>query len=136
MKDQNKPLRAPLAGSEIVPSPGFLLVDRIKSEYLRASGIVVPKHEKIDSYLAEVIAVSPFPRWEHGVPVMPVMEPGSYVILTTYAGGQTLSDEDGGYSLIRDIEVAGIVTREQYEAARKRNEPAADPGAAVVEKAA
>lgn len=114
--------RAPLAGAKIIPAPGTYLVRRIKAGYARSSGIVLAKADKTDSYVAEIIATSPLPYFEYGIQIPVMAEVGAYVILTTFACGQKLSEEDGGADLcfVRHIEIVGIVEKSEYDAAMLR----------------
>lgn len=109
-------LRISLKDVTLIPAPGFLLIKKIEGAYLQTSGLIVPKSERLEGYLAEVIAVSPIPRIEYGVTIPQFVTAGAIVVLTTYASGQIMTKEDGETQLIQETHIAGVVDREEYNA--------------------
>jgi co-chaperonin GroES (HSP10) len=111
----SKEIRIPLTDLTLTPAPGFLLVKKINGSYIQSSGLLVPKAERMEGYLAEVLAVSPISRVEYGVTIPPFVSKGAIVVLTTYASGQNMTKEDGETLLIQESHVAGVVARSEYD---------------------
>lgn len=107
-------VRPSLKDLTIVPAPGMLLIRRIKAGIAKR-GIVVPRNERDENYLAEVMAVSPISKIEYGVAIPSFVSKGAIVVLTTYASGQNLSESDGEFQLIQESHVAGVVGRKEYD---------------------